>query len=108
MAFDVTLAGRIRDRLRGAAGVTEKKMFGGLVFLTGGAMTVGVYGDDLLVRVDPAAVGAALAEPGVRRFTMGSRPTKGFVVVAGEAVDDAALDHWIARASAYVAALAKK
>ena len=108
MAFDVTLAGRIRDRLRGAAGVTEKKMFGGLVFLTGGAMTVGVYGDDLLVRVDPAAVEAALAEPGVRRFTMGSRPTKGFVVVAGEAVDDATLDRWIARAAAYVAGLAKR
>jgi TfoX/Sxy family transcriptional regulator of competence genes len=108
MAFDVTLAGRIRDRLRGAAGVTEKKMFGGLVFLTDGAMTVGVYGDDLLVRVDPAAVDAALGQSGVRRFTMGGRPTSGFVVVAGEAVDDATLDHWIARASAYVAGLARK
>jgi hypothetical protein len=37
MAFDDALAERLRDRRRDAAGVTEKKMFGGLAFVTYGA-----------------------------------------------------------------------
>ena len=41
MAYDDALAERIRER-RDAAGVTEKKMFGGLAFLQDGNMTVGV------------------------------------------------------------------
>ena len=53
MAFDDALAERLRDRLRDAAGVHEKKMFGGLAFLTDGNMTVGVHGDDMIVRIAP-------------------------------------------------------
>ena len=34
MAFDAELAQRIRDRMTAVAGVSEKKMFGGLAFLT--------------------------------------------------------------------------
>jgi hypothetical protein len=45
MAYDETLAERIRGELRDVAGITEKKMFGGLVFMTGGHLAVGVYGD---------------------------------------------------------------
>lgn len=39
MAYDEVLADRLRERLRDAAAVTEKKMFGGLAFLTDGNMT---------------------------------------------------------------------
>jgi hypothetical protein len=46
MAFDDALAQRIRDQMMAVAGVSEKKMFGGLAFLTSGNMTVGVHGDD--------------------------------------------------------------
>jgi TfoX/Sxy family transcriptional regulator of competence genes len=108
MAHDEKLARRVRDRLGTAAGVTEKRMFGGLVFLTDGNMTVGVYGDDLLVRVDPAEMADTLAEPGVGPFTMGGRTTRGFVAVAADRLDDPALDGWIARAGAYVSTLPRK
>jgi TfoX/Sxy family transcriptional regulator of competence genes len=108
MAHDETLAGRIRDRLGTEAGVTEKKMFGGLVFLTHGNMTVGVYGDDLLVRVDPAEMAGILAEPGVVPFTMGGRATRGFVAVAADRLGGPALDGWLARAGAYVSTLPRK
>jgi hypothetical protein len=46
MAFDDALAQRIRDQMTAVAGVSEKKIFGGLAFLTSGNMTVGVHGDD--------------------------------------------------------------
>jgi hypothetical protein len=41
------------DRLKDVVGVSEKKMLGGLAFLTHGNMTVGVHGDDLIARIDP-------------------------------------------------------
>lgn len=109
MAFDAALAERVRERLIAAAGVSEKKMFGGLAFLTFGNMTVGVNGDDLIARIDPAATDAALTEPGVRAFDMTGRPMRGWIVVAGSAVgDDDALEHWIERAQAYVSTLPPK
>ena len=108
MAYDDALAERIRERLGDAAGVTEKKMFGGLAFLTDGNMTVGVHGDDLIVRIDPGDTDTALAEPGVRPFDITGRPMRGWILVAGEELDDAVLDGWIARAAAFVATLPRK
>ncbi|MDT4988361.1 MAG: hypothetical protein QOI74_2455 [Micromonosporaceae bacterium] len=108
MAFDDVLAGRIRERLREVPGVDEKKMFGGLAFLTGGNMTVGVYGDDLIARIGPDGQAAALTEPGARRFDITGRPMRGWVLVAGEALDDAVLDRWIRRARDFVATLPPK
>jgi TfoX/Sxy family transcriptional regulator of competence genes len=108
MAYDDALAERIRDRLRDSAGVAEKKMFGGLAFLTHGNMTVGVHGDDLIVRLDPAGTDEALAQPGVRPFDITGRPMRGWILVAGEALDDAVLDRWIGRATDFVVTLPPK
>jgi TfoX/Sxy family transcriptional regulator of competence genes len=108
MAYDEALAERLRDRLRGTAGVTEKKMFGGLAFMTHGNMTVGVQGDDLIVRISPDDNDTALAEPGVRAFNTGGRAPAGWILVAGEMLDDPALDRWIGQAATYVATLARK
>ena len=108
MAFDTALAERIRDRVRDAAGVREKRMFGGLAFLTDGNMTVGVHGDDLIVRLGPGDTDMALAEPGVRPFDITGRPMRGWILVAGEVLDDDVLDGWIARARAFVATLPPK
>jgi TfoX/Sxy family transcriptional regulator of competence genes len=105
VAYDDALAERVRDRLRHAPGVTEKKMFGGLAFLTYGNMTVGVHGDDLIVRMDPGATDEALAEPGVRPFDITGRPMRGWILVAGERLDDDVLDRWVEEASGYVATL---
>jgi TfoX/Sxy family transcriptional regulator of competence genes len=83
-------------------------MFGGLAFLEHGNMTVGVIGDDLIVRVGPEQTAAALARPGAREFDFTGRPMRGWVVVAGEQLDDEPLDGWIERARRFVATLAPK
>ena len=108
MAFDEALAERLRDRLRAVTGVHEKKMFGGLAFLTDGNMTVGVHGDDLIVRIAPGDTPTALAEPGVRPFDITGRPMRGWILVAGEALDDDVLDGWVERARTFVATLPPK
>jgi TfoX/Sxy family transcriptional regulator of competence genes len=54
MAYDEELADRIRALLGDRAGLTEKKMFGGLAFLIGGNMAIAASGQGgILVRVDP-------------------------------------------------------
>ena len=108
MAFDELLADRVRTCLQRVAGVSEKKMFGGLAFLTGGHLTVGVYGDGLIARIGAQDMDAATAEPGVRPFDMTGRPMRGIVVIDSAVLDDKALDRWIGQARRHVAGLPPK
>jgi TfoX/Sxy family transcriptional regulator of competence genes len=64
MAFDELLTDRIRTCLQQVAAVSEKKMFGGLAFMTEGHLTVGVYGDGLIARIGAEDMDAATAQPG--------------------------------------------
>ena len=91
--------------LQQVAGVSEKKMFGGLAFLTGGHLTVGVYGDGLIARIGAQDTDAATAEPGVRPFDMTGRPMRGIAVIDSAMLDGKALDRWIGQARSHVAGL---
>ncbi|MEV6291484.1 TfoX/Sxy family protein [Streptomyces sp. NPDC051896] len=109
MAYDEGLAERIRERLGTDPGITEKRMFGGIGFLHRGNMAVGVTGHDLIVRVGPEAMDAALTRPGARNFDMTGRPMRGWVVVAGSAVaEDEVLGRWIGEGHAFAASLPPK
>jgi TfoX/Sxy family transcriptional regulator of competence genes len=66
VAYDEGLATRLLDILGDEADLAERKMFGGLAVLLGGNMAAGVYGDDLLVRIDPGQQEKLLKEPGTR------------------------------------------
>ncbi len=81
MAYDESLANRVRARLRRRPGFAERKMFGGLCFLLHGRMCAGVLGDRLIVRVAADEYAPALARPHTEVFDMTGRTMKGFVVV---------------------------
>lgn len=109
MAYDEGLAERIRDALRGRAEVSERKMFGGIAFMLGGHMTVGIVGDTLMARVGPARYPDALALPHVRPMDFTGKPMKGYVYVVAPGIEeDAALENWITACSAFVATLPPK
>lgn len=109
MAFDETLADRIRKRLGKHAGLAEKKMFGGIAFLLNGNMCVGVHGKDLIVRLDPEKTEKALSEPNTRRFDLTGRPMKGWMLVEPPGLaSDADLKKWIDIATKFAASLPKK
>ena len=109
MAFDETLAARIRDALARKRGVEEKKMFGGVGFLLHGNMLVGVWKESLVARLGPDQGEAALKQPHVKDFDITGRAMKGWVLVGPEGVeDDEQLTAWIERAMRFAGTLPAK
>jgi hypothetical protein len=110
MAYDEELASRIRELLAEEPGVVEKEMFGGLAFLIGGYMAVGVSGQGgLMVRVDPDETGALTARPHARPFEMGGRAMQGWLRVDAEGVETRReLEPWVEMGTAYVRSLPPK
>lgn len=109
MAYDETVAERIRKLLAKQKSLGERKMFGGLAFMVNGHMAVGVNKDNLMVRVGPDAHADALAQPHARPMDFTGRPMKGFVFVdpPGYASDDS-LAAWVDRGVSFVASLPPK
>jgi TfoX/Sxy family transcriptional regulator of competence genes len=96
MAYDETLADRVRALLAGEQELEERKMFGGLAFMLGGHMCCGVIGDELIVRLGPEGADAALARKHVRPMDFTGRPMRSMVFVAGPAIRTAAaLESWV-------------
>jgi len=109
MAYDSSLAGRVRAALAGRPGVVEKSMFGGLGFLLDGNLCVGVRKETLLVRTDPARSEVLLRKPHVEPFGINGRTMKGWLLVALPGVqEDARLNEWIQEAWYYVKTLPPK
>ncbi len=106
MAYDEGLAQRVREALQDRDDVAEKKMFGGLAFLLGGNMCVGIIGEELMVRVGPDAYEECLALPHAREMDFTGRPMRGMLTV-GEAgfESDAALEAWVERGAAFAGGL---
>lgn len=109
MAFDEALADRVRDVIAGREAVSERKMFGGIAFMFGGNMGVGVLGEELMVRLGSEDAERALAEPHARPMDFTGKPMKGMVFVAPEGIaDDAALAGWVEAGADFAASLPPK
>lgn len=111
MPYDDELAWRIRHAVTGelleGEQVSEKAMFGGLVFLLHGRMTVAASGQGgLLVRTDPARSDELLNPPLVEPMVMRGRPMAGWLRVdsSGLAQDDQ-LRRWVGLALEWVRTL---
>jgi len=87
MAYDEALAERVRELLAGEPDLTEQKMFGGLAFLIGGNMAVGVSGQGgILVRVEPAQSDALVAKTNAYMMEMRGRQMQGWLRVEADDV----------------------
>src|ERR671918_3163438 len=99
MAYDETLAERIREALADERGVHEIKMMGGLCFMVGGHMALGIVGEDLMVRVGPERYERALGRAHAREMNFTGRSSKGFVFVASDGIKTKrTLASWVAPA----------
>ncbi len=97
MPYDEELAQRVRELLVFEPDVVERRMFGGLSFLIGGHLAVGISGSGgLLMRAEAGEQDELLSQPHVEPFVMSGRAMKGWVRVATEGVaDDTDLRRWV-------------
>ena len=111
MAYDERLAARVRELMAARPDVVERKMFGGVGWMVGGNMAVGVMRDDAaVVRIEPEETRPRAAS---RTCTSSAAPARkpmtGFVLVEPEGVeDDAALARWVDVGAARAASMPPK
>jgi TfoX/Sxy family transcriptional regulator of competence genes len=109
MAYDELLAERVRDIIAGRDGVSERRMFGGIVFLVGGNMACGVSREDLIVRLGEDDAERALAEPHARVFDRTGRPMRNWILVSPEGTREASdLAGWVELGADHAASLPPK
>jgi TfoX/Sxy family transcriptional regulator of competence genes len=107
MAYDEDLANRIRELIAGEPDVDEQSMFGGLVFLIRGNMSVAAGSQgSLIVRVDPEDTDEFLTKPHAHAFVMRGRAMDGRVRADAEGVRTRSqLERWVTRGVAYARSL---
>ncbi len=110
MSYSEAAASRVRKALAGRKEIIEKELFGGIAFLLGGNMCVGVHGDDLIVRIEPSTTAAMLKEPGAKPFDLAGPPgMAGWLLVAPAGYrTEAGLQAWVARGVGFASSLPKK
>lgn len=109
MAFDETLAERIRLALADVPDLYERLMFGGIAFMLADHMTCGVIGDELVLRLGPEGAERALGRPHVREMDFTGRPMRSMVLIGPEGLrDDDELKRWLRAGVAFVATLPPK
>jgi TfoX/Sxy family transcriptional regulator of competence genes len=106
MPYNEQIADRVRRAVSTRTKITEKRMFGGLVFLLDGKMFCGIAKDELMVRVGPERDEASLAEKHVRPMDFTGRPMKGYIFVepAGCRTDQS-VKKWVDIAATFVTTL---
>ena len=96
MAYNETLANRIREALSGLSDIEEKKMMGGLTFMYNDKMCVGIIGDELMCRIDRDMHEAAILKKGCRTMDFTNRPMIGYVLIDETGMGSQSdFDYWI-------------
>lgn len=109
MAYDGELVDRIRNLLTGNLDVTDKRMFGGVAFLTGGHLAVAASSrGGLMARVDPEDSEKLLLRDGVSRMVMGGREMNGWLRVEEGHLGDEELAEWVDRGLDFARSLPSK
>jgi TfoX/Sxy family transcriptional regulator of competence genes len=109
MVFDEGLAERIRGLISEDPGISERKMFGGLCFMTNGNMCFGIVGSELMLRVGVDAYAQTLALTHVREMDFTGRSMRGMVYVAEDGIaEDEDLSKWLQRGLDYAGSLPPK
>lgn len=109
MSYDEGLAERLREALQSQRGISEKKMFGGLAFMSRGYMFIGITGDVLMARIGPEYYERALSRRHVRVMDFTGKPMKGYVFVDPPGFEnDSDLSDWVQRCHRFVHSLPPK
>jgi TfoX/Sxy family transcriptional regulator of competence genes len=109
MAYDESVAQRVRQAIQGRDGLSERKMFGGLCLMLHGNMFAGIINDELMLRVGPENSDELLAHPGARPMDFTGKPMKGYLYVEPAAfATPEGLKGWLGHALNFVETLPPK
>ncbi|MDB9838658.1 TfoX/Sxy family protein [bacterium] len=109
MAYDPGHAELMGEALGDTAGISEKKMFGGLCFMLNGHMECGVHKGGGMARIGKAAKAKALEIDGIAPLSFTGRKMGGMVDVSEDVMgDDVRLQKIIAMALSYAKSLPPK
>lgn len=86
MAYNETLADKIRESVSHLPNVEEKNMFGGVSFMVNGKMCIGVVKDEMMCRINPDLDEIVLEMNGCRPMDFTGKRMKGYVFVSDEAL----------------------
>ena len=96
MAYNETLANRIREKLAEHPNIKEKEMMGGLTFMVNDKMCIGIIKDEMMCRIAPEMQETVLEKTGCRIMDFTGRPMKGYVMVDHTGMSShKELDFWI-------------
>ncbi len=105
MAYDESLASRVRSVLSSRQGVEERNLFGGLNFGINGNMVCSINSRGFTLSVGGENYEKALSMPGMKPMMMGEKPMKGMVIVENpSAASDEDLASWVNMAADVAAA----
>jgi len=113
MAYDEVLAERFRQAVDGIAGISEKRMMGGVCFFLNGNMIGGAdrakTGERrFMFRVGKPNEAEGATLPGADPLVQGGRRLSGMFFVDEENCDDGVLKQWLSLALSHAAALPPK
>ncbi len=105
MAYDESLASRVRALLSSRTGVEEKSLFGGLNFSINGNMVCSINSTGFTLSVGKDNYDRALAMSGLKAKMLGTKPMNGMVVAENAAsISDSDLEAWVNMAADVAAA----
>lgn len=109
MAYNETVAERVRKVLARRKGVSERKMFGGLTFLVNGNMCCGVIDKNVVLRLGKVGAEKALRERHTSAMDFTGTPMASMVYLrpAGYKKEDD-LKAWVKRAIDFTRTLPAK
>jgi TfoX/Sxy family transcriptional regulator of competence genes len=109
MPYDELLATRLHAAIGPLPDLKEKKMFGGVCVLVNGNMALGVFKDDLIVRVGTENFQQALSRPHTKLFDITGKALRGWVMVEPQGVaTEAELKAWVDQGLAFALSLPGK
>jgi len=102
MAYNETLANRVREALADLPDVVEKTMFSGVCFMVDDKMCICVSHDELLCRVGQITAEEALEKNGTRVMVNNGRTMKDYVYVSGDLLKSKSeFDYWVNQCLAF-------
>jgi TfoX/Sxy family transcriptional regulator of competence genes len=96
MAYDETLANRVREALMDLPHVEEKKMFRGITFMVNHKMCISVSGNELMCRIGPDVYDLVIEKPGVRPMIKNGKNIRNFIYVSQDILKgNTGFNYWV-------------